>query len=101
MTQELVHGIVQAQPRKVIHVIRVMDRVLTLAEVHEVAERMRQHALSRYGDQAADVVVVQGGSKETLRLIGDPHCVTRVRVAMFNASVAWTPIELGSSPEQL
>jgi hypothetical protein len=55
---------------------------------------MRQHALSRYGHQAADVVVVQGGSKETLRLIGDPHCVTRVRAAMFNASVSWTPIEL-------
>ena len=44
--------------------------------------------------QAADVVVVQGGSKETLRLFGDPHSVTRVRAAMFNASVSWTPIEL-------
>ena len=62
--------------------------------MHETAERMRQHALSRYGDQAADVVVVQGGSKETLRLFGDPHCVTRVRAAMFNATVSWTPIEL-------
>ena len=94
MTPRFVHGIVQAQPRKVIHVIRVVDDVLTLGEVHEVAERMRQHALSRYGHQAADVVVVQGGSKETLRLIGDPHCATRVRAAMFNASVSWTPIEL-------
>ncbi len=93
MTHNFVHGIVQAQPRKVIHVVRVVDDV-TLAEIHEVAERMRQHALSRYGDQAADVVVVQGGSKETLRLFGDPHAVTRVRAAMFNASVAWTPIEL-------
>jgi len=89
-----VQAIVQAQPRKVIHVIRVVDDVLSLAQVHEVAERMRQHALSRYGDQAADVVLVQGGSKETLRLFGDPHSVTRVRAAMFNASVAWTPIEL-------
>lgn len=93
MTPRFVHGIVEAQPRKVIHVIRVVDDVLSLAQVHEVAE-LRQHALSRYGDQAADVVVVQGGSKETLRLIGDPHCVTRVRAAMFNAAVSWTPIEL-------
>ena len=94
MTQSFVHAVVQAQPRKVIHVVRVMDDVLTLTEVHELAERMRQHALSRYGDQAADVVVVQGGSKETLRLFGEPHSVTRVRAAMFNASVAWTPIAL-------
>jgi len=94
MTQTFVHGVVPAQARKVIHVIRVVDDVLSLTQVHELAERMRQHALSRYGDQAADVVVVQGGSKETLRLFGDPHSVTRVRAAMFNASVSWTPIEL-------
>jgi hypothetical protein len=92
MKQSFVHAVVQAQPRKVIHVIRVVDDVLTLTEVHELAERMRQHALSRWGDQAADVVVVQGGSKETLRLFGEPHSVTRVRAAMFNATVAWTPI---------
>jgi hypothetical protein len=94
MTEKLVYGIVQTQPRKVIHVIRVEDRLLTLGEIHDVAERMRQHALSRHGDQAADVVVVQGRSKETLRLFGDPHCVVRVRAAMFNATVSWTPIEL-------
>ncbi len=94
MTHTFVHGVVQAQPRKVVHVVRVVDGVLSLAQVHEVAERMRQHALSRWGDQAADVVVVQGGSKETLRLFGDPHCVARVRAAMFNAAVSWTPIEL-------
>ena len=94
MTQSFVHAVVPAQPRKVIHVIRVVDHVLTLVEVHELAARMREHALSRYGDQAADVVVVQGGSKETLRLFGEPHSVTRVRAAMFNASVSWTPIEL-------
>jgi hypothetical protein len=94
MAPSFVHAVVQAQPRKVIHVIRVVDHVLTLAEVHELVERMRQHALSRYGDQAADVVLVQGGSKETLRLFGEPHSVTRVRAAMFNAAVSWTPIEL-------
>jgi hypothetical protein len=71
-----------------------VDDVLGLAQVHDTAERMRQHALSRWGDQAADVVVVQGASKETLRLFGEPHSVTRVRAAMFNAAVSWTPIEL-------
>ena len=94
MTHRFVHGIVQAQPRKVIHVIRVVDDVLSLTQVHEAAERMRQHALSRYGDQAADVVVVQGGSKETLRLFGEPHSVTRVRAALFNAALTWSPLEL-------
>jgi len=94
MTHTFVHGTVQAPPRKVIHVIRVVDDVLTLAEVHDVAERMRQHALARYGDQVADVVVVQGGSKETLRLFGEPHSVSRVRAAMFNAALSWSPLEL-------
>jgi hypothetical protein len=29
-----------------------------------------------------------------LRLHGDAHCVTRVRAAMFNAALNWTPIQL-------
>jgi hypothetical protein len=37
-------------------------------------------------------VVVQGEGKETLRLFGIPYSVTRVRAAMFNAAVTWTPI---------
>ncbi len=94
MTIRLVHGIVQDRPRKVIHVVRVMDQILELGEIDDIAERMRQHALSRHGDQAANVVVVQGGAKETLRVFGDPHCVGLVRAALFNAAVRWSPIEL-------
>jgi len=94
MTWKLLHGTVQDRPRKVIHVVRVLDQFLDPAEIDDLAERMRQRALSRQGDQAAAVVVVQGRSKETLRLSGDPHCVRRVRTAMFNAALTWSPIEL-------
>ena len=94
MTWKLAYGSVQDRPRKVIHVVRVVDDILAPDQIHDVEERMRQHALSRYGDQAANVVVVQGRAKETLRLFGEPHCVTRVRAALFNAAVIWSPIEL-------
>jgi len=94
MSPKLVYAAVQDQPRKVIHVVRVIDAQLAPEEIHEIAERMRQRALSRHGDQAADVVVVQGHTKETLRLSGDAHCVRRVRTAMFNAELRWAPIEL-------
>jgi len=39
-------------------------------------------------------VVVTGEDKATLRLYGAPHAVARVREAMFNAAISWTPIEL-------
>ena len=54
---------------------------------------MREKMLAR-GESAADVVVVQGEAKETLRLYGAPYAVTRVRAAMFNAAISWPPIEL-------
>jgi hypothetical protein len=94
MTWKLAYGAVHDRPRTVIHVVRVLDDILELDEVHDIEERMRQHALSRYGDQAANVVVIQGGTKETLRLFGEPHCVARVRAALFNAAVSWSSIEL-------
>jgi hypothetical protein len=94
MSHRLTHGTVLDTKRRVIHVIRVTDAVLPPEEIDDIAARMRERALSRYGDQAADVVVVQGDTKETLRLSGDPHCVRRVRTAMFNAALTWSPIEL-------
>jgi len=94
MALKLVYAAIQDRPRKVIHVVRVTDRVLGPEDIHELAERMRQRALSRHGDQVADVVVVQGNTKETLQLSGDPHCVRRVRTAMFNAELRWSPIAL-------
>jgi hypothetical protein len=39
-------------------------------------------------------VIVQGDSKETLRLFGETHAVGRVRAALFNAAVSWSPLQL-------
>ena len=94
MTYKLVHGTVVDGPRQVIHVVRVVDEILDLAEVDDIAARMRSYALSRHGEQAADVVVVQGNSKETLRLFGDFRAKALVRVALFNAAVSWSPLRL-------
>jgi len=62
-------------------------------EAAEIAALMRDKLLRR-GETATDVVVVQGGSKETLRLHGDSYSVARMRAAMFNAAITWQPIEL-------
>ena len=50
-------------------------------------------ALTAFHAKAA-VVVVQGDSKETLRLYGEPYAVARVRAAMFNAAIAWQEFAL-------
>ena len=50
--------------------------------------------LAHRGEPSADVVVVQGSGKDTLRLFGTPYSVNRVRAAMFNAAIRWTPIEI-------
>ena len=81
-------------PRQVIHVVRVVDEILDVAEIDDLTEMMRARMLSRHGEQLPNVVVVQGSGKETLRLFGDPHAVTRVRAAMFNAAVHWAPFTL-------
>jgi hypothetical protein len=78
----------------VIHVVRVLDEILEFSELDELAERMRERMQHR-GELIADVVIVQGNSKETLRLHGMPYSVSRVRAAMFNAALSWSPIELG------
>jgi hypothetical protein len=39
-------------------------------------------------------VLVQGDSKEDLRLFGESHAVARVRAALFNAAVSWSPLQL-------
>jgi hypothetical protein len=94
MTYELVHGTVFDSPRQFIHVVRVVDDILNLAEIDDIAEKMRNLALSRHGEQAANVVVVQGNSKETLHLFGDVRAKTLVRAALFNAAVSWSPLTL-------
>ena len=51
----------------------------------------RAHA---HGEQEAAIVVVQGDTKETLRLFGEPYAVARVRAAMFNAAIRWSEFVL-------
>jgi len=94
MTYKLVYGTVLDRPRRVIHVVRVVDEILAFAEIDDIAERMRNHVLSRHGEQAANVVIVQGIRQETLRLFGDSHAITLVRAALFNAAVSWSPLTL-------
>jgi hypothetical protein len=88
-----VYGTVRDTRRNAIYVIRVKDDVIDAMEADEIAELMREKIQSR-GEYAADVVVIQGEAKETLRLYGVPHSVSRVRAAMFNAAISWRPIEL-------
>jgi len=56
-------------------------------EIDEATDRMRQKLASR-GELSADVVVVQGEGKETLRFYGNPYSVGLVRAAMFNAAIS-------------
>ena len=59
----------------------------------QLAARMRER-LAHRGEPAAEVVIVQGSGKDTLRLFGAPYSVNRVRTAMFNAAVRWAPFEI-------
>ena len=94
MTRKLAQGIVADRSRRVIHVVRVLDDILDVPEINEIADRVRARALARHGDQTPNVVVVQGDTKETLRLFGESHAVGVVRAALFNAAVTWSPLEL-------
>ncbi len=93
MPRSFVYGTVRDLQRTAIYVIRVKDDVIDAIEADQIAERMREHIQAR-GDFAADVVVVEGDRKETLRLYGIPYSVNRVRAAMFSAAISWSPIEL-------
>lgn len=73
--------------------MRVHDVVLELHEIEQIASRMRDR-LAHRGESSAEVVVVQGETKEALRLFGAPYSINRVRAAMFNAAIQWMPIEL-------
>ena len=93
MPQRLSYGTVRDAPRRVIHVVRVQDEILEPPEIADIAERMRERLASR-GEPLADIVVIQGDAKETLRLFGEAYSVGRVRAAMFNAALSFAPLEL-------
>ena len=69
MTRQLAYGTVRDHPRKVIHVVRVLDEILDYLEIDRVTEQMRTHVASRHGEQTPNIVIVVGDSKETLRLL--------------------------------
>jgi hypothetical protein len=91
MARRYLYAKVQGSARSTIYAVRVQDEILDLDEIDQLAARMREKVEAR-GEFAADVVVVQGGSKETLALYGVPYSVARVRTAMFNAAIRWMPI---------
>ena len=90
----LTYGTVRDSPRTVIYAVRIHDALLQPDETNEVASRMRER-LAHRGETVAEVVVVQGGDQETLRLFGEAYSVSRVRAAMFNAAIHWAPLDLG------
>ena len=94
MTRKLLQGIVSDRGRHVIYVVRVLDDILDLREIGEISERMGARILAKHGEQMPNVVVVQGDTKETLRLFGESHAIAVVRAAFFNAAVAWSPLEI-------
>jgi hypothetical protein len=93
ISYRLSYGTVRVSQRQGIHVVRVHDDILARYEIDEIAARMRDRLQSR-GELTAEVVVLQGHSKETFRLFGSPYAVARVRTAVFNAAVSWAPIDL-------
>jgi hypothetical protein len=93
MSHRLTFGAVRDTKRQAIYVLRVHDEILDFAEVDQILAKMNDW-LSYRGEPSADVVVVQGDRKETLRLAGTPYSVGRVRAAMFNAELKWQPISL-------
>lgn len=94
MTRQLAYGTVRDHPRKVIHVVRVLNEILDYPEIDHLTEQMRSHAASRHGEQTPNIVIVVGDSKETLRLFGESHAVMCVRAALFHAAVRWSPLQL-------
>jgi hypothetical protein len=77
-----------------IHVVCVVDKFLEFPEVDDIADKMRAHILSKSGGQDPNIVIVHGNSRETLRLVGETHAVTRVRAALFNVAVSFSPLTL-------
>ena len=94
MANQLVHATVEDGPRKVIHAVRVIDEIVDLPQIDDIASKMRDWLLAKHGEQFADIVIVHGRSKETLQLFGEPYAVARVRAAMFHAAIKWQPIDL-------
>ena len=89
MSHQLVYCTVRELKHRVIYVVRVQDEILEPFELPHIAELMRDKLAAR-GELMAEVVTMQGTSRETLRLSGSPYSVSLVRTALFNAAVSWS-----------
>src|SRR5262249_57648068 len=87
----LFYGTVRESQRQVIYALRVHDAILDLPEIDDLANRMRER-LAHRGEPSAEIVVVQGDGKETLRMFGSPYSVSPVHTALFTPSIPSTPL---------
>src|SRR3954466_5764860 len=71
MPHQLVYCTVRESKHRVIYVVRVQDAILEPFELENIAELMRDKLAAR-GEGMAEVVTMQGTSRETLRLSGSP-----------------------------
>jgi hypothetical protein len=74
MMPQLAYGTVRDHPRKVIHVVRVLDGPLDYPEIDHLAEEMRVHVRSRHGEQSPDIVIVQGDKQGNAALVRRAAC---------------------------
>jgi hypothetical protein len=94
MSGELQYAIVVERQRKAIHVVRLLDRLVEPDEADELAAEAREYLLAKRGEQDADVVVMQGSTKDDFRLFGISSSTARVRTALFHAALSWSPLNL-------
>jgi len=94
MSSELQYAVVVERERKAIHVVRLLDQLLDPAEADELAAQAREYLLARRGEQDADVVIMQGSTKDDFRLFGISSSTSRVRTALFHAALNWSPLDL-------
>ena len=69
MSHQLVYCTVRESKHRVIYVVRVQEEILEPFELENIAELMRDKLAAR-GELMAEVVTMQGTSRETLRLSG-------------------------------
>jgi len=93
MTYRISYGSLPDKGWRSIYVVKIEGELLDDGQVAYLSEDMRGYLLSR-GEPTAEIVVLQGLSRETLKLSGENYAVRQVREALFHAQISWTPISL-------
>jgi hypothetical protein len=94
MSGEFQYAVVIERQQKAIHVVRLLDRLIDPDEADELAAETREYLLAKRGEQDADVVIMQGKTKDDFRLFGISSSTARVRTALFHAALNWSPLDL-------